>query len=136
MVHLVSCLLSKDTVVAVRSGLFAVRLTRKTIFQEPKMQEAVSGMAYISTKEASVLAADPTAISFFEKYLTVWVFLCILCGSLIGFYKPESAEQLAKAEFAGINAVVAVLLWVMIFPMLVQIVSALVCVLLCQCCMR
>jgi len=65
--------------------------------------------------------ADPNAIGFFEKYLTLWVFLCIVAGSLIGYYNDEAAAQLARAEFAEINAIVAVLLWIMIFPMLVQI---------------
>jgi len=60
-------------------------------------------------------------ISFFERYLSLWVLLCMIAGSLIGYYVPETAEALAKAEFAQINGVVAVLLWIMIFPMLVQI---------------
>ena len=68
-----------------------------------------------------VPVADPNAIGFFEKYLTLWVFLCIVAGSLIGYYNNDAAAQLAKAEFAEINAIVAVLLWIMIFPMLVQI---------------
>eukprot|EP00445_Apocalathium_hangoei_P070955 CAMPEP_0204126800 /NCGR_PEP_ID=MMETSP0361-20130328/11218_1 /ASSEMBLY_ACC=CAM_ASM_000343 /TAXON_ID=268821 /ORGANISM="Scrippsiella Hangoei, Strain SHTV-5" /LENGTH=457 /DNA_ID=CAMNT_0051078743 /DNA_START=77 /DNA_END=1448 /DNA_ORIENTATION=+ len=60
-------------------------------------------------------------ISFFERYLSLWVLLCMIVGSLIGYYVPQSAEALDKVQYAQINGVVAVLLWIMIFPMLVQI---------------
>eukprot|EP01041_Mallomonas_annulata_P002487 gene2487-4840_t len=69
--------------------------------------------------EKEVDSAD--AIGFFEKYLTVWVLLCMIVGGLIGAYNPSASEALAKAEFAQINAIVAVLLWLMILPMLIQI---------------
>eukprot|EP01041_Mallomonas_annulata_P014851 gene14851-31534_t len=65
--------------------------------------------------------ADAVAIGFFEKYLSVWVFLCMVVGGLIGAYIPSISEALAKAEFAQINAIVAVLLWLMILPMLILI---------------
>lgn len=45
----------------------------------------------------------------------------MVCGALIGFYAPFVADALATAEFARINAIVAVLIWIMILPMLVQI---------------
>lgn len=62
-----------------------------------------------------------TQISFFERYLTLWVLLCMIAGALIGYYAPVVPEALEKAQFANINAIVAVLLWIMITPMLVQI---------------
>ena len=61
--------------------------------------------------------ADPSAISFFERYLTLWVALCMVIGALIGYYAPGVADALHQAQFAGINAVIAVLLWIMLFPM-------------------
>jgi uncharacterized membrane protein (UPF0136 family) len=61
--------------------------------------------------------ADPSAISFFERYLTLWVALCMVVGALIGYYAPGVADALQQAQFAGINAVIAVLLWIMLFPM-------------------
>jgi ACR3 family arsenite transporter len=66
-------------------------------------------------------APNPNGINFFEKYLTLWVLLCMVIGGLIGAYQPVTAHELAKAEFANINAIVAVLLWLMILPMLIQI---------------
>lgn len=61
------------------------------------------------------------AMGIFERYLTVWVLLCMVIGGLIGYFAPSVAEGLARAEFARISAPVTVLLWLMIFPMLVQI---------------
>ena len=66
-------------------------------------------------------ASPPPAIGFFEKYLTLFVLLCMVAGSLIGYYAPSVADALATAQFSQINAIVAVLLWVMIIPMLIQI---------------
>lgn len=60
-------------------------------------------------------------ISFFEKYLTVWVFLCMAIGGLIGYFAPITSASLAICQFAEINAIVAVFLWLMVFPMMVQI---------------
>lgn len=71
--------------------------------------------------EPILLEGDPSGIGFFEKYLTVWVLLCIIIGGLIGAYQPIVSTTLAKAQFAEINAIVAVLLWLMILPMLIQI---------------
>lgn len=66
-------------------------------------------------------APKPEAIGFFERYLTVWVVACMIVGALVGYYAPDVPHALEKAQFANINAIVAVLLWVMITPMLVAI---------------
>ena len=66
-------------------------------------------------------AAAPPQLGFFEKYLSLWVLLCIIAGALIGYYAPSVSDALGTAQFAQINAIVAVLLWIMIFPMLIQI---------------
>jgi arsenite transporter len=60
-------------------------------------------------------------ISFFEKYLTVWVTLCMLSGILIGKYIPSLPESLAKLEYANVSIPVAVLIWVMIYPMMMKV---------------
>ena len=60
-------------------------------------------------------------MGFFEKWLSVWVLLCMIVGALIGAFAPESARALSQASFAQINAIVAVFLWLMILPMLIQI---------------
>ena len=53
-------------------------------------------------------------ISFFEKYLTVWVILCMAAGILIGRYLPAVPAFLGKLEYANVSIPVAVLIWLMI----------------------
>ncbi|MGA1273801.1 MAG: arsenic resistance protein, partial [Burkholderiaceae bacterium] len=57
----------------------------------------------------------------FERFLSVWVFLAILLGVGLGLLVPEAFEQLARLEFAHVNLVVGLLIWLMIYPMMVQI---------------
>ena len=57
----------------------------------------------------------------FERYLSVWVGLCILVGVTFGNIAPGIFEIIAKLEYAHVNLVVAVFIWVMIYPMMVQI---------------
>ena len=60
-------------------------------------------------------------IGFFERYLTLWVFLCIVAGTLIGLFAPEAAQTVGAMELANVNIPVGVLIWVMIIPMLMKI---------------
>lgn len=60
-------------------------------------------------------------IGFFEKYLTIWVLLCIGIGIAVGAFAGERIEWLASLEYAHVNLPVAVLIWFMIYPMMVQI---------------
>lgn len=60
-------------------------------------------------------------IGFFERYLTVWVFLCIVAGTLIGLFAPEAAQAVGAMELASVNIPVGMLIWVMIIPMLMKI---------------
>ncbi len=57
----------------------------------------------------------------FERYLTLWVALCILAGVLLGNLVPAAFSSIARLEVAHVNLVVAVFIWVMIYPMMVQI---------------
>lgn len=57
----------------------------------------------------------------FERYLTLWVALCIIAGVLIGHWAPGVVSLVASLEYAHVNLVIAVLIWVMIYPMMVQI---------------
>ncbi|MBC7858692.1 MAG: ACR3 family arsenite efflux transporter [Burkholderiaceae bacterium] len=61
------------------------------------------------------------AIGFFERYLTVWVLLCIVAGILAGRALPAVFQGIARLEVAQVNLPVGVLIWVMIIPMLVKI---------------
>ncbi|RBA29057.1 ACR3 family arsenite efflux transporter [Flavobacterium tibetense] len=60
-------------------------------------------------------------IAFFEKYLTVWVFLCIVIGILLGEMAGDSIAVISQWNVNSINIPVAILVWFMIFPMMVQI---------------
>ncbi|MCG9910333.1 MAG: ACR3 family arsenite efflux transporter [Flavobacteriales bacterium] len=60
-------------------------------------------------------------IAFFEKYLSLWVALCIAAGIGIGHFAPGFSETLSRLEVAKINLPVAVLIWLMIYPMMLQI---------------
>ncbi|MEE2023229.1 ACR3 family arsenite efflux transporter [Alkalimonas mucilaginosa] len=57
----------------------------------------------------------------FERYLSVWVGLCILAGVLLGNLVPSMFAGIASLEIANVNLVVGVFIWVMIYPMMVQI---------------
>lgn len=60
-------------------------------------------------------------ISFFEKYLTIWVALCMIAGVLIGRFLPGVPTFLNKFEFAKVSIPVSILIWVMIYPMMMKV---------------
>ena len=60
-------------------------------------------------------------MGIFERYLSVWVGLCIVAGVGLGVLAPELFTMAARAQFAQVNVIVAVLIWVMIYPMMIQI---------------
>ncbi len=62
-----------------------------------------------------------SAISFFEKYLTVWVLLCITIGIVLGQFFPNVFQAIGQMEYAKVNLPVGLLIWVMIIPMLVKV---------------
>jgi ACR3 family arsenite transporter len=66
-------------------------------------------------------AAEEPAISFFERWLTLWVFLCIVAGIALGQALPGPVRALGAAEVARVNIPVGLLIWVMIIPMLLKI---------------
>jgi ACR3 family arsenite transporter len=61
------------------------------------------------------------AIGFFERYLTVWVGLCIVAGIALGQLLPGAFHAIAALEIARVNIPVGLLIWVMIIPMLLKI---------------
>ena len=61
------------------------------------------------------------AMSFFERYLSLWVALCIVVGIGLGHLFPGAFSAIAAAEVAQVNLIVAVLIWLMIIPMLLKI---------------
>ena len=60
-------------------------------------------------------------MSLFERYLTLWVFLCIVAGIALGHFMPGVFGAISGMEVAQVNLPVAVLIWLMIIPMLVKI---------------
>lgn len=60
-------------------------------------------------------------IGFFERYLSVWVLLCMVSGVLIGKYLPAVPQFLNQFEYANVSIPIAVLIWLMIYPMMLKV---------------
>ena len=60
-------------------------------------------------------------IVFFEKYLTIWVALCIIIGIAVGQWLPAIPQTLSKFEYANVSIPVAILIWLMIYPMMLKV---------------
>lgn len=60
-------------------------------------------------------------IGFFERYLSVWVLLCMAAGVLIGVYLPQIPHFLSRFEYANVSIPVAILIWLMIYPMMLKV---------------
>ena len=72
-------------------------------------------------KDKIKATASPTPMSIFERYLTIWVFLCIIAGITLGQFFPTLFQAIGRMEFAQVNLPVGFLIWVMIIPMLVKV---------------
>ena len=76
----------------------------------------------MSVPTATTAANGPAVpISFFERYLTVWVGLCIVVGIALGQLLPAVFQSVGRMEVAKVNIPVGLLIWVMIIPMLVKV---------------
>ncbi|MEA5093680.1 Arsenical-resistance protein Acr3 [bioreactor metagenome] len=64
---------------------------------------------------------NSSGIGFFQKYLSLWVALCMVVGVLIGRFMPALPAFLNKFEYAKISIPMAVLIWVMIYPMMMKV---------------
>ncbi len=60
-------------------------------------------------------------MSVFERYLSLWVGLCIVAGIVLGQWFPGLFQTVGRIEFAQVNLPVGLLIWVMIIPMLVKV---------------
>lgn len=68
------------------------------------------------------MSADSTSpMGIFERYLSLWVALCITAGVVLGAQFPDLFQVIASIEYASVNLVVAVFIWVMIYPMMVNV---------------
>lgn len=62
-----------------------------------------------------------TEIGFFEKYLTLWVALCMVVGVLMGKFLPGIPAFLGRFEYAKVSIPIAILIWLMIYPMMLKV---------------
>ena len=70
------------------------------------------------------LPQEPKRLNLFERYLTVWVLICMVVGVALGKFLPDSITALSKLEFgegSQVNVPIAILIWLMIFPMMLKI---------------
>ncbi len=83
--------------------------------------EAVDCRAALAMTETEGQPRGDTSMSVFERYLTLWVFLCIVAGIALGQLLPGVFQAIGGMEVAKVNLPVGVLIWVMIIPMLVKV---------------
>lgn len=67
------------------------------------------------------MSKENKGIGFFERYLAIWVTLCIIAGIAIGQWIPAVPETLGKWEYANVSIPIAVLIWLMIYPMMLKV---------------
>ena len=67
------------------------------------------------------MSKKASSMGVFERFLTLWVAICIAAGVGLGFLIPSAFSALASFEYASVNFAVAVLIWVMIYPMMVNV---------------
>src|ERR1700741_3348331 len=87
------------------------------------VSESLMRMAKDSAMSDAAVVAPGKApgMGFFERYLTLWVALCIVAGIVLGQLVPGVFQALGNATVAHVNLPVAVLVWLMIIPMLLKI---------------
>ena len=64
---------------------------------------------------------EVSKISFFEKYVTVWVIICMVVGIIIGKYLPAIPAFLSKFEYSKVSIPMSILIWLMIYPMMMKV---------------
>jgi len=74
-----------------------------------------------SNQTVAKLAPEVAPLSVFERYLTLWVAICIVVGIGLGQLFPEPVQAIGRMEIAQVNLPVGLLIWVMIIPMLLKI---------------
>ena len=75
----------------------------------------------MNTAQIAGRSSARAPLSVFERYLTVWVFLCIVTGIVAGQLLPDFFQAVGRMEIAQVNLPVGVLIWVMIIPMLMKV---------------
>ncbi len=78
-------------------------------------------MSAASDARSPAIRTTNAPMNAFERYLTLWVFACIVVGTAAGHYFPDFFQAIGRMELAKVNLPVGVLIWVMIIPMLVKV---------------
>mgnify|MGYP003014964791 CR=1 FL=1 len=73
------------------------------------------------TNGGEVMSNQSKGINTFQRYLSVWVLLCMAIGVLIGHFIPAIPDTLGQFQISGISIPIAVLIWVMIYPMMMKV---------------
>jgi ACR3 family arsenite transporter len=81
----------------------------------------IQGIHLSAQCETTAKLASGAPMSVFERYLTVWVFLCIVAGIALGQVLPGVFQAIGRMEVAQVNLPVGLLIWVMVIPMLVKV---------------
>ena len=79
-------------------------------------------MSEIANRKSEIVNAR--RLAFFERYLTVWVFLCMVAGVALGKLAPAFTARLSELQFgqgSQVNVPIGVLLWLMIYPMMLKV---------------
>jgi ACR3 family arsenite transporter len=79
-------------------------------------------MSEIANRKSEIV--NPKRLAFFERYLTVWVFLCMIVGVALGKLAPDLTNSLSRMEFgqgSQVNIPIAILIWLMIYPMMLKV---------------
>ena len=74
-----------------------------------------------NTAKEKRISAETKGLGFFEKFLSIWVILCIAVGVAIGKFLPAIPTFLSRFEYAHVSIPVAILIWLMIYPMMLKI---------------
>lgn len=64
---------------------------------------------------------EKPGLGIFERYLTLWVIICMVLGILIGKFLPSIPSTLSQFEYYNVSIPTAILIWLMIFPMMLKI---------------
>lgn len=83
--------------------------------------EIKSALRIFSTSHKLTLMGTSKKIGFFEKYLTLWVAICILLGIILGNLAGDAIQVISKISVFNVNIPVAILIWAMIYPMMLQV---------------
>jgi ACR3 family arsenite transporter len=67
------------------------------------------------------MSGSVSGMSFFERYLSLWVLLCIVAGVLLGLFVPQIPATLSRLEYANVSVPIAILIWLMIYPMMMKV---------------